>query len=335
MLALRRERLHRVMAANRRLAKLIALAAVTASLLPLGATLGWGFDLASHFRVQYVLADAALLALFAWRREWLWSAALAACAIYSTSWALPYWPSAAANRSIPAGGVPIEIMAANVLYARSPGPRLFEIVRDEAPEVLVLIEYTPEWAAVAGALRATYPHRVEVPAEGAVGIALFSRLPFESTQTVMLETMPAIEAVVRTPSGPLTVLGVHLFSPKSPGDAAARDRQLALMAERVAERRAPVVIIGDLNITPYSPIYREFLERTGFTDTRRSRTLSPSWPAFLPLLGIPIDHCIVSPDVGVVAHHGLARFGSDHYPILAELLLPAQPAGITHRTDLQ
>lgn len=340
MLALRLERLRRVTAARRqRLLKLIALAAVIASAMPLGATLGWGFELASHFRVQYVIVDAVLLALFVWRREWLWCAALAACAAWSASWTLPYLPrvtNTAASSPPPLTGLaPLKIMAANVLYAVSPTPRLFGIVQAASPDVLVLQEYTPEWAASADAFRTAYPHHVEIPAEGARGIALFSRLPFDSTQTVMLDTMPAIEAVVRTPSGPLTVLGVHLFSPKSPTDAAARDRQLQQMAERVASRRLPVVMIGDLNITPYSPVYRDFLQQTGFTDTRQGRTLSPSWPAFLPVLGIPIDHCIVSPDVAVVAHHGLARFGSDHYPILAELLLPARPAEITNATDAQ
>jgi hypothetical protein len=45
----------------------------------------------------------------------------------------------------------------------------------------------------------------------------------------------------------------------------------------------------------------------------------------LPLVAIPIDHCAVSHEVTIVAHRRLPAFGSDHYPILAELAL-AQPA---------
>jgi endonuclease/exonuclease/phosphatase (EEP) superfamily protein YafD len=82
-----------------------------------------------------------------------------------------------------------------------------------------------------------------------------------------------------------------------------------------------------LNITPYSPLFQDWLERTGLTDTRRGRTLSPSWPVQLPIVGVPIDHCAVSRGVVIVRHRGLPAFGSDHYPILAELALapPAPP----------
>jgi endonuclease/exonuclease/phosphatase (EEP) superfamily protein YafD len=89
----------------------------------------------------------------------------------------------------------------------------------------------------------------------------------------------------------------------------------------------PVVVVGDLNITPYSPLFQDWLARTGLTDTRRGRTLSPSWPVQLPIVGVPIDHCVVSHDVVIVRHRRLPAFGSDHYPILAELALvpPAPP----------
>jgi endonuclease/exonuclease/phosphatase (EEP) superfamily protein YafD len=46
----------------------------------------------------------------------------------------------------------------------------------------------------------------------------------------------------------------------------------------------------------------------------------------LPILGIPIDHCFVSPEIAVVADRGLPGFGSDHYPRLVELALPAPDA---------
>jgi endonuclease/exonuclease/phosphatase (EEP) superfamily protein YafD len=324
------------MRASEHIVKLIAVAAAIASLMPLGAKLGWGFELASSFRVQYVVLDVVLLAVLAWQRQWLWSAALAVCAAWSVAWVaayLPFGPTAAAAPSPDALGATITLVAANVLYHRSPTQRLLELVRDESPDVLLLVEYTPEWSAKAGELRAAYPHYLEHPADGAFGIALYSRFPLDSIEPFLLGTTAAIEARVRTPSGLLTLLGVHLRPPTTPRGAADRDRQLSLLAERLAAVERPVAVIGDFNVTPYSPSYVEFLEGTGLTDTRRGRTLSPSWPTYLPVLGIPIDHCLVSRDVKIVAHRGLPRFGSDHYPILAELALPASPPQITNATD--
>lgn len=312
--------------------KLIASAALIASVLPLGARWWWGFELASHFRVQYVVLDVLLLGAFALRRKWLWAAALAACAAWSAVWVAPYLPfgsNATATPSPAVLGSTIKLLSANVFFRNHSADALLEIVRRESPDIVLLVEYTPEWSTRAGELRNAYPHRLEGPGTGASGIALFSRFPLDSVEPVALGSTTAIEAHVRTPTGALTLFGVHLRSPTTPRRGAQRNRQLDLLAEHLATVTGPVAIVGDFNVTPYSPLYTDWLERTQLTDTRRGRTLSPSWPAFMPIFGIPIDHCVVSKDVAIVAHRGLPSFGSDHYPILAELALPRPLAAIT------
>ena len=87
---------------------------------------------------------------------------------------------------------------------------------------------------------------------------------------------------MRTPTGPLTLFGVHLRSPTTPRRGAYRDRQLDLLEELLAAQSGPVAVMGDFNVTPYSPFYADWLAKTGLTDTRRGRTLSPSWPTYLP-----------------------------------------------------
>jgi len=294
--------------------------------MPLAAKLGWAFDLASHFRVQYVVADALLALALAAQRKFVISLLLAACAALSAWAVLPY----VAFSSTPVGaaaadGPTIKLLSANVLFRNHSAKRLLEIVRRESPDVVVLIEYTPEWAQMVGELRAAYPHRLEGPGSGAYGIALFSRFELESATPFDLGDTSEIEARVLTPNGPLTLFAVHLRSPTTPWRGAMRNRQLDELATRVARVVGPVVVIGDFNLTPYSPYFSDWLARTGLTDTRRGRSLSPSWPTLLPIVAIPIDHCTVSKDVTIVAHRSLPAFGSDHYPILAELAL-APPA---------
>ena len=150
---------------------------------------------------------------------------------------------------------------------------------------------------------------------------MFSRYELDFARPFVLGDVGAAEARVRTPQGTVTLFGVHLRSPTTPSREAMRNRQLDELATRVARVAGPVVVIGDFNITPYSPYFQDWLARTSLTDTRRGRTLSPSWPTLLPILAVPIDHCAVSRDVTIVAHRGLPAFGSDHYPILAELAL--------------
>jgi endonuclease/exonuclease/phosphatase (EEP) superfamily protein YafD len=311
-----------------------AAAALLASLMPLAARHGWVFDLATHFRVQYVAMDVLLAVACMFQRKPIWCLALAGCAAFSARPVLPYvafgHASAAAAGS---HGPTIKLLSANVLFENHSATRLLEIVREESPDVVLLLEYTPEWARMIDELRTAYPHRVEVPAERAYGIALFSRYDFDGAAAFALGEKPAIEARLLTPSGPLELIGVHLLSPTSPGRGEARNRQLDELATRVARVSGPLAVAGDFNITPYSPFFQDWLARTALTDTRRGRAVSPSWPTMLPLVAIPIDHCAVSHEVTIVAHRRLPAFGSDHYPILAELALAQRAAPVSATTS--
>jgi endonuclease/exonuclease/phosphatase (EEP) superfamily protein YafD len=317
---------------GRRLDRLVtfaAAAALIASLMPLGARYGWAFDLASNFRVQYVVVDALLAVACVLQRRYLWCLALAACAVWSARPVLPYVALPIdAVAATPTPQHTIKILSANVYFHNRSAKRLLEIVRDEQPDVVLLVEYTAQWAAQVDELRAAYPHYLEGPQRNPFGIALFSRFEFDAIKRIPVGYAEGIQAVVRTPSGPFTLIGVHLRSPTTPSDGAMRNSQLDGLATRLSRLTGPVAVVGDFNITPYSPYFEDWLARTGLTDTRRGRTFSPSWPVQLPFLGIPIDHCVVSRDVVIVRHRGLPAFGSDHYPILAELALtPPAPPG--------
>jgi endonuclease/exonuclease/phosphatase (EEP) superfamily protein YafD len=121
-------------------------------------------------------------------------------------------------------------------------------------------------------------------------------------------------------------VGVHLRSPTSGWRAGQRNWQYELLARRRAEIDGPLVVTGDFNTTPYSPIFTDWIERTGLTDVRRGRGLGYSWPTFLPIASIPIDHCVVSKEFRVIAERRLPSIGSDHYPILTVLALESQAA---------
>jgi len=221
-----------------------------------------------------------------------------------------------------APAAPLNVVAVNVSYRQFSARRLLEILGEAAPDVLLLVEFTPHAAEVLAALDTRFPYTFKLPAEGPYGIAIWSRFELESAATFQLGPVPAIEARVRSPAGLFTLLGVHLSAPTSPRRAAQRDQELELLAARRAGIDGPVVVAGDFNVTPYSPFYTDWLAATGLTDTRLHRTLSASWPAVLPIFfGIPIDHVAVSDEFAILGHRRLPNFDSDHYGIVAELAL--------------
>jgi endonuclease/exonuclease/phosphatase (EEP) superfamily protein YafD len=302
---------------------LIAAALVAAvNVLPLGARLLWMLELTSHFRVQYVAVTVLLLALLALRRRFVACAVLVGAGAISAVSVLPYLPLGPATEARAAGATaPLKVLTVNVSFLQFSARRLLEIVREADPDVVVVQELTPHAESVLADLDAEFPHHHKFPADGPVGIGLWSRHELESGTTIALGRSPAIEARVRSPTGVFTVIGVHLRAPTTALRAAARNQQLRELASRSAAVVGPLIVAGDLNTTPYSPYFTAWLEAGALTDSRRGRTLSVSWPAMLPLAGIPIDHVAVNRYFDILSHRRLPDFEGDHYPILVEVAL--------------
>ena len=300
---------------------------VAMNLVPLGARLYWILELTTHFRVQYLAVTALVLAVAALRRRWDAVAVLAAAGTVSALPVVPYLPRALGPEAAAAPATaPLKVLSVNVSYRQFLERRLLEIVREADPDIVVVQELTPHAERVLADLDKLFPHYRKFPADRQYGIGLWSRHELESGETIALGRLPAIEARVRGPSGSFTVIGVHLSAPVTRRRAAARNQQLAELAARSNGVDEPLIVAGDFNITPYSPYYTDWLEATGLTDSRRGRTLSPSWPTMLRLIGIPIDHVAVNDGFTIVSHRRLPNFESDHYGALVEVVLrPEKP----------
>lgn len=294
---------------------------IVATVAALAGKAWWGLELFTHFRAQYLAAQVVLFVPLLAQRRLRWCFALGACALLNAVPLVPYLPVGAAAVAEPASQGAIEIMSVNVEARNTRHERLMQIVRDEAPDVIVLVEFTHRWKRLLEPLFHDYPHRLLLPEEHAFGIGLLSRYPLIDAQPLELGTTPAVDARIEGPGGELRVIGVHLRPPTTSGSAAERNRQLEQLAGLVRASESPLTVCGDFNITPYSPYFADWLLDTGFRDARGGRGPGISWPTFLPILGIPIDHCVVSPELTVVDFRRLPRFGSDHYPVLATLTL--------------
>jgi endonuclease/exonuclease/phosphatase family metal-dependent hydrolase len=99
----------------------------------------------------------------------------------------------------------------------------------------------------------------------------------------------------------------------------------------------PVVIAGDLNITMWSPYYKRFISKTGLRNARQGFGILPSWPVkttyphyskippFMSwLISIPIDHCLISPELKVSKIRTGANVNSDHLPLIIDLVIPKE-----------
>jgi len=131
-----------------------------------------------------------------------------------------------------------------------------------------------------------WPYRVWTPGRELLASALLSRHPIIHSTVHDLDGFALIDADVALPEGTLRVLVVHLWSPKKPSSASRRDAQLQRLADLIAERAGPVLLLGDHNCTLASPAIA-VLREVGLLPPPGLRPAT--WPAWLGPCGTDLD----------------------------------------------
>lgn len=316
---------------------LLAVALVLASVVALAAERVWWADLLVHFRVQYVAVASLLLGLSWWfgRRDWLLAAVLALLLnAVPVLRAMPApAPIASASAATPAGER-VRIASFNLFWRNTDHDAAIAWARATQADVLVFVEVDARWERALDRLRDQYPHAHGERRAGHTGTLVLSRWPLGALQVLDTGTpgTPEVALAVERPAGPLRLIAVHASWPMGRAASAARARDFAAVADAAREAASPVVAIGDFNITPWSPHFGALLARAGLRDAASGFGWQPTWPRFLPPLGLQIDHALVSPDVIVNSFARANVEGSDHRPIVVDLQLRSRGGSVVgHR----
>lgn len=276
-------------------------------------------ELFSHFRLQYLFASLFLLIVFAIRRQALHSLLFALVLALNASYVLP-WYAADAPAS---GSARLTILYANVLSRNRDHDRLLALINREQPDIIVLQEISAHWLAALRSIAAQYPHSYAVPRQDNFGTGIWSRSPLLTATRIDSPPLgyPSILATIRVDGAAVTLITTHPMIPVGGDNFAARNRQLESIEAIVATADGHVILIGDLNASIWDRYYRSFEEATGLRNARRGHGVLPTWPTFMPLAMIPIDHVLVSEQVGIADVRTGPRFGSDHLPLLVTVTL--------------
>jgi endonuclease/exonuclease/phosphatase (EEP) superfamily protein YafD len=301
---------------GRLFSRLFVIAAI-GGLLPLGATIWWGFELLSHFRVQYAILAMLLAVLAAAARMRRVALLLGGMAALNAWPLLPYLPIAPATLESP---IQLDVLNINVNAGNTDFAAIADAIRAADADLVAIIELTPELAQALRSLDDRYPYRFTAPDNGNFGVGLLSRYPLKTLSTLAIDPTAAIDSLVELPTRSIRFVAAHLYPPIGARMAATRNRQLEQLALYASSVDEPLLVCGDFNLTPYSPHF-DRLTRTGrIRDVRLGQGIGISWPSFLPAAGIPIDHCLFRGPFAVKSVKRLARFGSDHYPVLVSLV---------------
>lgn len=311
----------------------VAILLVMATAIPLAPSEEWWVRALGFPRVQVtVLLGIVLVAfLFFYRpRSVRDNALLLALAIsigYQTWRIFPYTPLASpeviSGARCPDPGR-LRLMVANVLMDNRRADDFLALVGSHAPDLILTLETDDWWGEQLSALDGDYPFAVKHPLDNTYGLHLFSRLELGSPKVRFLlqEDVPSVHTGVRLPSGDwIEFFGLHPRPPKPQQDTEERDAEILIVAEEVEGDGRPTVVAGDLNDVAWSHTTRLFREISGLLDPRVGRGTFSSFHAEYPLLRWPLDHVFHDESFTLVEMKRLPFFGSDHFPVLAELCL--------------
>lgn len=314
---------------------LILAAAAGVGLLTLA---GWGarhhhyLDICDAFRVQYLLLlgfGGLVAGGLAWAGSRISLAAMLIAWFFAgvNLWILlPLFRRRPdqCRKPISTGGGPwlgIRLLSVNILRRNRAYQKVIDLVNQEKPDIIALVEPNQDWLDGLAALRGGYPYWHSDPREDNYGLALLSRFPLRSQASVILtgKGVPTLSAQIDLPSGKLTIIVTHPPPPKTTPDLHWRDLQMERLAEMVHQQEGePVVLCGDLNTVPWSMAFRRMAHRAGLVDSSRGFGYQPTWPVDRAWLRVPIDHCLASPGWSVTGRRIGAAIGSDHLPVIVD-----------------
>lgn len=276
-------------------------------------------ELSSHFRLQYFLIACALLIAFLLLRQWRWAAAALLCVILNGALVVPwYLPLATQTKAHERN---FRVLLSNVQYSNHDYNAVRQLIEREQPDLVILQEAIEHWQQALKWLEAHYPYkRVSVDGVG-LETACYSRTLLEETiiSSEQLAKTSAIAARIKTQDWQLSFVTIHPPVPTHSRGFAVRNEQLALTAQLLQQMRGSKMLIGDLNCSLWSPYFSRLASDSGLQVARQGFGVVPTWPTFLPPMMIPIDHCLVSPDILVTDCRRGESIGSDHRPLIVDL----------------
>lgn len=204
---------------------------------------------------------------------------------------------------------------ANLNASNSSKTRFIELIQKESPDLLLLVEVNSSWVERLKDLNEIYPYSKIISREGNFGMAVLSKTAIINEKIfVDRENMiPALMLTVKSHIGDFKLALLHAFPPIGSYGTLVRNQYLGTLSREIGELPSPIVVCGDLNTTPWSSIYKDFLRQAKLSPSQFG-LFNNTWPAIKLIPGIPIDHCFVR-GLAIVNFEIGPNIGSDHLPL--------------------
>ncbi len=215
------------------------------------------------------------------------------------------------------------VMNSNLEFGEGDPHAVVAAVRSHHVDVLVLEEVTPdavEGLASSGLTR-LLPQVAGSPDDDAAGTMVYSRYRLGEPERLAV-SHGGLAVTVSAPA-PFRLLAVHPSQPVLAASTWVSDLDEVRARARLAVRRGPTMVVGDLNSGWDNRLFRN-LFTAGLRDAGEESNAGwqPTWPSMMvvpvPRL-VTLDHVLTSDRYAAVSTATLPVPGSDHRALVARL----------------
>ncbi|MBI2812516.1 MAG: endonuclease/exonuclease/phosphatase family protein [Candidatus Melainabacteria bacterium] len=276
-------------------------------------------ELLSHFRLVWIalllLVSSALVAMKRLDCAFIgfFILILNACDVV--------WLYSAETRNYPEyNGPGLELMQLNVAGDKNSNvDSVVSLIQTNKPDFIAFSEVNHTWVKQLDERLADYPFRFSTDLDRSDGLAIYSKYKLTDVDT-------KYSKVAKRPRFVGTIRGdrrtnfsfAHPILPVLPE---YRNEELRELADDALASQYPMVVMGDLNCTPWSYYFNKLLRDGKLYDSERGFgpqcTFHTGW--IVPFL--PIDHCLVTSRLEVKSRRVGPNVGSDHLPVFVHLNL--------------
>ena len=225
----------------------------------------------------------------------------------------------------------LKVLVANLHTRNKNYAQVLSFVKKEDPDLAIFIEVDEAWVKQLDSLKNILPYTVAKPNPYDSGLVVYSNKPLINPRISFLGTEKRANIIsnLTVKEKLISLIAIHPPPPLKEALFHIRNRQLDEISQYIETLGNPVLLVGDLNITMWSPYYQRLINKTGLKNARQGWGLLPSWPTqsdLSPLPGwasrlfsIPIDHCLISREFQVIDTYTGSYIGSDHLPLITHL----------------
>ncbi|MFQ5729662.1 MAG: endonuclease/exonuclease/phosphatase family protein [Waddliaceae bacterium] len=279
-------------------------------------------EVTAHFKFQNFYSSLFVSLIFLARQDWEWLIFGFITLMINGAEVIP-WYLHPRNNSKPENTASFRIFLSNVLLTNRHYDGLIGLIHEKNPDIVVLQEVNRRWLNALEPIKARFPFVLSFPNLDDFDIAIFSRFPLSKAEIKFLGDgrAPYLQTSLQLHTHQITLLSTHLTSPGLRNHSQARNMQLVEIANLSKTLPKPMIVIGDLNISMWSPFYRKFIKNTGFMNARKGSGILATWPNVFQFLMIPLDHCLISKEFKVEGMTTEKVMGSDHFSLVVDLSL--------------